>query len=84
MEIKFRLSGTVNKKQKATTDVRVNHYFLKCSISKLIKRQMNRKNIIYNRRMQLPFTKIFADEGMKRKSVRFLKENYLCFPFLSV
>lgn len=84
MELKFQLSGTVNRKQKATTDIRVNHYFFKWCFSKLRKRQMNRKKITDNRRTQLAFRKIFADEGMTRKSVRVLEENYLSFLFLSI
>lgn len=28
MELKFQLSGTVNRKKKATTDIRVSRFFL--------------------------------------------------------
>lgn len=84
MELKFQLSETVNRKLKATTGIRVNHYFFKWCFSKLIRRQTNRKKVIDNRRMHLAFRKIFADEGMKRKSIRFLKENDLCCLLLSI
>lgn len=72
MELNFQLSGTVNGKQKAATDIRVTTIF-NCCFSILIKRQMNREKRIDGRRRQVSFRNIFTDECTKRKPIRFLK-----------